>query len=86
MTLTIDLPADVAQSLAADAAVLQIPLETYALQLLASRVQQVHNVRTGKDLVHYWQREGLIGTRSDIVDPLEHARKLRQDAERRTQG
>ncbi len=39
---------------------------------------------TGADLVAYWEREGLIGTRPDIKDGLEHARAIRRKAERRT--
>lgn len=39
---------------------------------------------TGADLVAYWEREGLIGTRSDIKDSLEHARAVRRRAEKRT--
>lgn len=38
---------------------------------------------TGADLVAYWEREGLIGTRPDIKDGLEHARAIRLKAERR---
>ena len=38
---------------------------------------------TGADLVAYWEREGLIGTRPDIKDSLEHARAIRRKAERR---
>ena len=35
----------------------------------------------GTDLVAYWEREGLIGTRPDIKDSLEHARAIRRKAE-----
>jgi hypothetical protein len=35
------------------------------------------------ELVAYWQRPGLIGTRPDITDSLEHARTIRRKAERR---
>ncbi len=41
---------------------------------------------TGADLVAYWEREGLIGTRPDIKDSLEHARAIRRKAERRTRA
>src|SRR2546422_165852 len=37
----------------------------------------------GAELVAYWQRHGLIGTRPDITDSLEPARQLRRKAERR---
>jgi hypothetical protein len=39
--------------------------------------------RTGADLVSYWQREGLIGTRPEITDSQTHARQIRQQVERR---
>ena len=38
---------------------------------------------TGADLVAYWKREGLIGTRPDIEDSQAHARAIRDKAERR---
>lgn len=39
---------------------------------------------TGADLVAYWEREGLLGTRSDIKDSQKHARELRRKAESRS--
>ena len=41
---------------------------------------------TGADLVAYWKREGLIGTRPDIKDSQAHARAIRYKAERRNHG
>jgi len=38
---------------------------------------------TGAEVVAYWERHGLLGTRPDIKDSLEHARELRRKAERR---
>jgi hypothetical protein len=38
---------------------------------------------TPAEVVAYWERHGLLGTRPDITDSLEHARKIRQRAERR---
>lgn len=35
------------------------------------------------EVVAYWQRHGLIGTRPNITDSLEHAREIRRKAERR---
>lgn len=37
----------------------------------------------GAELVDYWQREGLIGSRPDLPESLNHARALRAEAERR---
>ena len=41
---------------------------------------------TGADLVAYWKREGLIGTRPDIEDSQKHARELRHKAESQLRG
>jgi len=38
---------------------------------------------TPAEVVAYWERHGLLGTRPDITDSLEHARKIRRRAERR---
>lgn len=43
-------------------------------------------VRTGADLVAYWQREGLIGTRKDITDSSKYARQIREQAEQERQN
>jgi hypothetical protein len=40
-------------------------------------------LQSGAELLGYWQREGLVGTRRDITDSQAHARALRQQAERR---
>ena len=39
--------------------------------------------RTGAEVVAYWEREGLLGTRPDITDPSGHSRALREKAEMR---
>ena len=41
---------------------------------------------TGADLVAYWKREWLIGTRPDIKDSQAHAQAIRYKAERRNHG
>src|SRR5947209_20582646 len=37
----------------------------------------------GAELVAYWQRHGLIGSRPDIEDSLEYVRTMRRKAETR---
>jgi hypothetical protein len=37
----------------------------------------------GAELVAYWERHGLLGTRPDIKDSLEYVREMRRKAERR---
>lgn len=39
---------------------------------------------SGAELVAYWRREGVIGSRPDIADSQAHARAARARAERRT--
>jgi hypothetical protein len=38
---------------------------------------------TGAELIEYWKRHGLIGTRPDIKDSVEYVRKMRRKAETR---
>jgi hypothetical protein len=37
----------------------------------------------GAELVAYWERHGLIGSRPDIKDSLEYVQEMRRKAERR---
>jgi predicted DNA-binding antitoxin AbrB/MazE fold protein len=37
----------------------------------------------GAELVAYWEKKGVIGTRPDITDSVAHARALRRQAETR---
>jgi hypothetical protein len=85
MSLVVDLPADLESALAAEAAQLHLPLPEYALRLLTVGRLPDPRPRTGAELVAYWQGEGLVGTRPDIVDAPGHARALRERAERREQ-
>jgi hypothetical protein len=39
--------------------------------------------QAGAAVVANWEREGLLGTHSDIADPAAHARDLREQAEKR---
>jgi hypothetical protein len=86
VTLTLDLPNDLERALAAEADEFGIPLEEYALRVLAEgrvAAAEAPIAKTGAELVDFWRREGLIGYRSDITDSLEYARELRRQAERR---
>lgn len=83
MTLTLDLPPELEKILATEASRLGLPLNKYALNLLSSGRTPKNTQKTGADLVAYWRREGLIGTRSDITDSQVHARQIRNQAERR---
>lgn len=83
MPLTLELPPELENELSVEALRLGLSLPDYALQILAGGRIPGPRPRTGAELVAYWRAEGLIGTRPDITDSLEHARELRQGAERR---
>lgn len=83
MRITLDLPKELADDLSAEAAQLGLPLTDYALRLLLTGRTVCHMPQTGPELVAYWQREGVIGIRADIVDSQAHARAIRHKAERR---
>lgn len=86
MTITLNLPADLEQELSAAAARLGIPLSEYALRVLAENRALITGSEaplTGAELVAYWEREGLIGSRPDVEDPVDFARALREQAQNR---
>ena len=71
VSLVLDLPPELETELAAEAAKLGLPLRDYALRLLAGGGRPTPN--NGAELLAYWQGEGLVGTRPDIVDAPGHA-------------
>jgi hypothetical protein len=83
MTLVLDLPPDLQCELSAEAERLKLPLSDYVLRLLSTGRSPGAAPRTGAELVAYWQAEGLVGTRPDIKDNVEHARNIREKAQRR---
>jgi hypothetical protein len=83
MSLVLDLPPEVEKELAAEAARLRLPLSEYAARVLAAGRLPDPKPQSGAELIAYWQGEGLIGTRPDIEDAPEHARALREKAEKR---
>jgi hypothetical protein len=85
MTITLDLPPDLESELTAEAAHLGLSLGKYVLRVLATGRTTPALPKTGAELVAYWQKEGLIGTRPDIKDSTQHARAVRAEAERRSQ-
>lgn len=98
MTLTLELTPEQEQRIAAEALHRNMDAASYAKALFFEKETAEESEEetlppvgplppangTGADLVAYWEREGLIGTRSDITDRLEHARAIRRKAERRT--
>lgn len=98
MTLTLELTAEQEQRIEAEARRRNMDAASYAKTLLfeedtaeASEEEMLPPVGplpptngTGADVVAYWERESVIGSRPDITDSLEHARAIRRKAERRT--
>jgi hypothetical protein len=85
MTLTLDLPRELEADLAVGAAWEGVPIETYALRLLAASQDRSSRIQSGVKLVEYWRREGVIGSRSDVTDSQSQARAIRDAAQRREQ-
>ncbi|HXG64137.1 MAG TPA: hypothetical protein VNO70_03460 [Blastocatellia bacterium] len=86
MSITLELPQELESELAVEAAHLGLSLPEYILRVLSTASVRGKRPKNGAELVEYWQNEGLIGTRPDITDSQAHARKLRDQAERRTRA
>ena len=84
MSVILNLPAELESELAAEAARLGLPLQDHLLRILEAGRGVGVPPHSGADLVAYWKTEGLVGTRPDIENSQEHARKLRQKAEARS--
>ena len=84
MSLVLDLPSELESELSAEAGQRGLPLHDYAIQLLGQGRTRRPSLRSGAELVDYWQSEGLVGTRSDILDASDHARSLREQAQQRS--
>ena len=87
MSITIDLPVELERELEAEAARLGIAVAEYASRLIAdTRPANGRQYLSGADLVAFWEREGVIGSRPDIEDSAAYARQIRGAAERRRAG
>jgi hypothetical protein len=86
MSLMLDLPQELERELATEATQLGLSLTEYVLRLLSTRSLAGQLPTTGAELVAYWQREGVIGTRPEITDSQAHARHIRHQAEKRLRG
>jgi hypothetical protein len=84
MSITLDLPQELENELSAEATHLGLSLPEYILRVLSTGLIIGKTPKTGAELVGYWQNEGLIGTRPDIIDSQTRSRQIREEAERRT--
>lgn len=81
MALTINLSPEVESQLENEAGLRGLNASEYVLQLIQTALPE--GPKTGSDLVAYWQHEGLIGSRPDIIDSGANARMLRSKSETR---
>lgn len=79
MSLVIDLAPEVEKRLRAEASERGMPPAELARGFIESGLKAWP--KNGAELVEYWERAGVIGSRPDITDSLEHARDLRRRAE-----
>ena len=83
MSITLELPQELEFALVSEANQYGLSVQDYALRLLANSLLIENRPTTGTELVEYWKREGVIGSRPEITDSQAHARQLRERAERR---
>ena len=83
MSIRLDLPKELERELTTEATQMGVSLAEYVLRLLSTRSSVEAAPATGAELVAYWQREGLLGTRSRTTDSQSLARQLRHKAEKR---
>jgi hypothetical protein len=86
MILTLELPKALERRLTAEAVRLGLSVEQYALRLLGEAPKTGTLPVNGAELVAYWRREGVIGSRPEINDSQAHGRKIRRQAEKRKGG
>jgi hypothetical protein len=83
MSITIDIPDELASELAAEARRQGLPLSDYVVKLLAAGRTTAALPKTGAELVAFWQEQGVVGSRPDITDSQAHASDIRRQAEQR---
>ena len=77
MTMTLELPDDVATALVDEANRRGVTVYDFAVSLLARPKTAERGLTDGASVVNYLESEGLLGTRTDITDTLSEARRLR---------
>ena len=81
MNIAVDLPEELENQLSVEAAELGLSLPQYVPRVLSTGVVIGKKLKTGAELVDYWQKEGVIGGRSEITDSQARARQIRNKAE-----
>ncbi|MDY7095504.1 MAG: hypothetical protein SX243_21210 [Acidobacteriota bacterium] len=82
-TLRLNLSPQLEGRLTSEARKLGLSLEEYALRLLEEPSARVQRPRTGAEVVAYWRREEVLGSRRDITDAAAHAAELRNTNDHR---
>jgi len=83
MNITLELPSELEHELSTEASQLKLPLAEYILRVLTFRPFLQNPPKRGVELIAYWERIGVVGSRPDIANSQEHARQLRNQAENR---
>jgi hypothetical protein len=83
MSVVLHLPQELEMKLAAEASRAGVSLPDYVLRILSNGGTTMPSIRSGAELVAYWQQAGIVGTRTEISDSQQHARELRATAEHR---
>jgi hypothetical protein len=83
MHISLELPSELENELSTEASRLKLPLAEYILRVLSFRPLLPNPPKTGLEVVAYWENVGVIGSRPDITDSQEYARRLRQEMETR---
>ena len=85
--MTLEINTELERRIKREAARLGVAPDAYAARVLDQAVPGVRVLRSGRELVEYWEREGVLGAwahRDDIGDSADYARELRRQAETRS--
>ncbi len=85
MNINLELPSELEHELSTEASQLKLPLTEYILRVLAFRPFLQDPPQTGVELVTYWERIGVVGSRPGILNSQEYARELREQSDHREQ-
>ena len=62
MSITLDLPQELVSKLSAEAARLGVSLSEYVVHVLSTGRLAEQRLKTGEEVVAYWQGEGVMGS------------------------